>query len=158
MWNWALSQLSSVWFFPKGKMQQLLWHLAVERNDGWQESLKVGTARSSSPPFHVIFFFCLLTSKRLLRQVFLCWKYKALMGTVVLKLTVTLHLAIDEDHRKANCFCMLFLKKEKLQSWLSPKCYLHILPLDLFLFIPKWHSTLPTACSSVLYLTPVLAL
>lgn len=75
-----------------------------------------GYCKELFPTFPRDFFFCLLTSKRLLRQVFLCWKYKALMGTVVLKLTVILHLAIDEDHRKANCFCMLFLKKEKLQS------------------------------------------
>lgn len=48
---------------------------------------------------------------------------------------VTLHLALNEDHRKANTtVCVLFLKKEKLQSQLSPKSYLQILPLDLLPF------------------------
>lgn len=87
-----------------------------------REALTV--ALQDAPP-HVSmgFFFCLLTSKRLLRG-FPVFKVQGTDGHSFKADKVTLHLALREDHRKANWFCVLFLKKEKLQSQLSPKCYL----------------------------------
>lgn len=87
------------------------------------EGLSLWHCRMPLPMFPWDFFFCLLTSKRLLRG-FPVFKVQGTDGHSFKADKVTLHLALREDHRKANWFCVLFLKKEKLQSQLSPKCYL----------------------------------
>lgn len=85
MWNWALSQLSLMWFFPKGRTQQLLWHLLWKGVMDSRENLTVAL-QDALPHVSMWFFFVSLPVKDCW-EVFLCWKYKALMGRVVLKLT-----------------------------------------------------------------------
>lgn len=62
MWNWALSRLSLKWFFPTGRTQQLLWHLAVEKSDGWHLWCVERSDGDCRMPFLVFpcgFFVCL---------------------------------------------------------------------------------------------------
>lgn len=95
-------------FFPKGRAQQLLWHLAVERSDGWQENLRVGTAGCPSP-FPCDFFLSAYQQK-IAETSFPVLKLQGTDGHSCFKADqVTLDLALHEGDRKADWFCVLLL-------------------------------------------------